>query len=73
MSRQSSCEELDAGDEKPRLGGGEGRLEVLGEPPVAVRPGQRAFDPPSAWQDIEPSRVVRALDDLGGPIINQSY
>jgi len=66
ISYRSSCEELNAGDEKPRLGGGEGGLEVLCEPPIAVQPGQRAFDPPSARQDVEPSCTVGAFDNPQG-------
>ena len=41
---QKFREELDAGN---------GRLEVLGQPPVSIEPGERALDDPSAGQDLE--------------------
>ena len=67
MPYQSPGEELNAGDEEPRLGGGDAGLEVLGEPSIAVQPRQCALDHPAAREDIETSRTSRALDNLQGP------
>ena len=43
-SCEAAREELDAGEEDPGLGGLDGRLEVLGQPPVSIEPGERALD-----------------------------
>lgn len=37
---------------------------VLGETAAPVEPGDGSFDDPASWQDGEPFRHVRALDDL---------
>ena len=52
-SCEAAREELDAGEEDPGLGGLDGRLEVLGQPPFSIEPGERALDDPSAGQELE--------------------
>ena len=64
---EPSRDEADAGDVDPRGGARDGFLEVLGEPPVAVEPGESALDDPAFWQKFEAFDVARALDDFDGP------
>ena len=52
-SCEAAREELDAGEEDPGLGGLDGRLEVHGQPPVSIEPGERVLDDPSAGQELE--------------------
>jgi hypothetical protein len=33
--------------------GGDGSLEILGEAPVSVDPGEEAFDDPATWENRE--------------------
>src|SRR4051794_20044641 len=67
----SSCEaagkELDTGNHQPCFGAGNGRLEVLGEAPVASKPGEGALHHPSAWLGLEGSDTLGSCDDLDGP------
>src|SRR3954447_21573190 len=67
----SSCEaagkELDTGNHQPCFGAGNGRLEVLGEAPVASKPGEGALHHPSAWFRLEGSDTLSSCDDLDGP------
>lgn len=68
----SSCEtvgeELDAGDDDPRLGAGDSGLEVFGETSVSSEPGEGAFDHPSSWLGFESADALGSGDDLDGPL-----
>ncbi len=66
-SCETAREELDAGEEDPGLGGLDGRLEVLGQPPVSIEPGERALDDPSAGQELEARHARGTVDDLQRP------
>ena len=66
-SCEAAREELDAGEEDPGLGGLDGRLEVLGQPPVSIEPGERALDDPSAGQELEALHARGTVDDLQRP------
>ncbi len=66
-SCQPAGQELNAIEEEPCLGAGDGRFEVLGQAPVAVKPGQGTFDHPAARYDFEALRGIGPLDDLQGP------
>ncbi len=66
-SCETAREELDAGEEDPGLGGLDGRLEVLGQPPVSIEPGERALDDPSAGQELEALHARGTVDDLQRP------
>ena len=67
MSCQPPGEALNVGGRELNLVGGDRSLEVFRWPPVAVEASQRALHHPSARQDSEPSRTVRAFVDLQGP------
>ena len=66
-SCEAAREELDAGEEDPGLGGLDGRLEVLCQPPVSIEPGERALDDPSAGQELEALHARGTVDDLQRP------
>lgn len=53
--------------DKPRLGAGDGCLEILGETAVLVEPGEGALDDRSARQEHEAGSGTRALDDFERP------
>lgn len=53
--------------EDPRLGAGEGRLEVLGEPTASSEPGESSLDDASSQQHLEAFGRVGAPDDFDGP------
>ncbi len=57
----SVAEELDAGDQEPRLGAFDGFLEVFGETSVASEPCERPFDDPSSGQQHEALAVSERL------------
>ena len=61
---QSSDEELAGGDEELCLGDIDGGLEVLGEPSVSVQPSERAFDHPTAREELEAFIRTRSFDNL---------
>src|SRR5882724_7437071 len=67
----SSCEtareQADAGDQEPRLGAGDGSLEVLCEPAVAPEPREGPFDHPTTGLCPEGSDALRSRDDLDRP------
>jgi hypothetical protein len=60
-------EQLDAGDEEPRLGAFDGRFEVFGEAAIAIEPGDGALDDPSSRQRLAALGGVGAPDDVEGP------
>jgi hypothetical protein len=41
-------------------------LEILCHAAVAIEPSERSLDNPAAWQQLKPSRVSCAFDDLNG-------
>ena len=45
-------------------------LEVLGEAAVSVEPGQGALYDPATKHDFEVVRLIGALDDLDGPLVD---
>ena len=54
----------DGGGAEEGLGGGDGRLEVLCQPPIAAEPGEEAFDHPAACVDRETGLPLGLADDL---------
>src|SRR5215204_2514513 len=68
VSCESAGEEPDAGDERPRCGALDGVLPVLGETSAAAKPGEGAFDDPSARQHLKSFGRVGSLEDLDGPV-----
>ena len=71
-SCQPAGQELNAGEEEPCLGAGDGCFEVLGQAAVAVEPGQGTFDHPAARYHFEALRGIGPLDDLQGPLTQPS-
>ena len=61
---QPPGEEHDGGGVEEGLGRGDGRFEVLGEPPIAIDPGKEAFDDPPPWQHLEADLVGDLPDDF---------
>lgn len=64
---ESAHEELDAGEEEPGFGAGDGGFGVLGEAAIAIEPSQGALDDPAARQHLEALYGIGSLDDLEGP------
>ena len=56
------------GDQKPRLGTGDGGFPVPRQPTASPEPGEGPFDHPPAWQDFESTNGVGTLDDLDPPV-----
>ena len=50
--------------EDPCLGGFDGFLQILGEPPAAAEPGEGTLDEPAAGQDLEAFCRIGTFDDL---------
>src|SRR6267378_6405921 len=42
--------------------------EILGQPPVAAKPGKGSLDHPAPWQHLKTLGLVRSLDDLERPL-----
>ena len=55
------------GDEDPCGFGCRRSLEVFGEATTPAAPGKRAFDDPTARQELEAFDTMRSLDDLNRP------
>ena len=58
VSGDFPCEQADMGEEEPGGGAGNGGLEILCQPPVAIDPGEEAFDHPASGDDGEADLVV---------------
>jgi hypothetical protein len=56
------------GDENPGRGGGDGRLETLGETTATTEPTEGSLDHPPAQQKHEAFGGAGSFDDLGGPL-----
>src|SRR5437899_12541612 len=65
---ESTGEQLDAGNDDPGLGAGDGRLEVLGEATVASEPCKGALDHPASRLGFERSNGLRSGDDFNRPL-----
>src|SRR5260370_33585224 len=59
-------EQHDGGGVEEGTSGGDGGLEVLGEPPVAADPGEEALDDPAPWLYREPNLIRVLAHDLDG-------
>src|SRR5712675_391488 len=66
-------EEAYAGDHEPRLGAGDGGLEVLGQASVASEPGESAFDHPAFGFGLECPDPFGSGDDLDRPAPERSH
>ena len=55
------------GDEHPHDHGGDGCFRSLWRA-AATEPGERAFDNPSAWQELKAGSVSGPFDDFKGPV-----
>ena len=66
-ARHAPNEKLHGSDVDPSLGARDGGFEILGKAPVAIEPGEGAFDDPAAGKDLEANRVGHALDDFDAP------
>lgn len=68
----SSChspdDDLNVGNVKPCFGTGDGSLEVLGQPAIAIEPCKGPLDHPSPWDDFEALCGVGTLDDFHSPV-----
>ncbi len=73
-SCQPAGQELNAGEEEPCLGAGDGRFEVLGQAPVAVEPGQSTF---GREDSVEPPyrtfRVRRATERHFERVVDEDF
>ncbi len=56
------------GDIDPGDGAGDCCLEVFGETPTAVKPGESSLDHPSSGQHFKPFGGIRPLDDFQRPL-----
>jgi len=68
LSGQSPNEQLHGGDVNPGFGAGDRSLEILGEAAVSIEPSEGSFDDPLTREQLKPSRVSGAFDDLDGPV-----
>ena len=66
--REPACQQLNRSQIKPRLAAGNGRFEILRQPPVATKPAEGSLDHPAPWQYLKTCRLVRSLDDLKRPL-----
>ena len=66
-SCETAREKADAGDQEPRLGAGDGFLEVLGEAAVASEPSKGAFDDPAFGFGLECADPLGPGDNLDCP------
>jgi hypothetical protein len=65
---QSPNKEIYANDINPGCSARERRLEILGQTPVVIEPGQGALDHPAARQRLKAGCGGGALDDLDRPV-----
>ena len=67
MSCQPAQHEADGGEEDEGDGAACEVLEIFGEAPTAIEPGDGALDDPALRQEFE-ARAIAALDDLELPV-----
>jgi hypothetical protein len=67
MSCQPAQHEADGGEEDEGDGAVREVLEILGEAPTAIEPGDGALDDPALGQELE-ARTIAAFDDLELPV-----
>jgi hypothetical protein len=67
MSCQPAQHEADGGEEDEGDGAVREVLEILGEAPTAIEPGDGALDDPALRQELE-ARTIAAFDDLELPV-----
>src|SRR4051794_2853648 len=65
---ESTGEDLDAGNDHPDLGAGDGGLEVLCEATVASEPCKRALHHPASGLGLERSNGLGSSDDFNRPL-----
>ena len=68
MPCETPREDAHVGDEEPGLSGSDGFFPILCEPSTSSEPCERAFDDPSARQNLEALGVIGAFDDLHRPV-----
>ena len=68
MPCEAPREDAHVGDEEPGLSGSDGFFPILCEPSTSSEPCERAFDDPSARQNLEALGVIGAFDDLHRPV-----
>ena len=66
MASEASSEQHDGGGVEEGGRRSDGGLEILGEPSIAVDPGEEALDHPAARQDDEADLIGEFLDDFDG-------
>ena len=67
MSCQPAQHEADGGEEDEGDGAVREVLEILGEAPTAIEPGDGALDDPALRQELE-ARAITAFDDVEFPV-----
>ena len=65
---ESAGEELNAGDDDPGFGAGDGCLEVLCKTAIASEPSKSAFDHPSSGLRLEGPDALGSGDDFNRPL-----
>ena len=66
--REPAGQQLNRSQIKPRFAAGNGRFEILRQPPVATKPAEGSLDHPAPWQYLKTFGLVRSLDDLKRPL-----
>jgi hypothetical protein len=66
--REPTCQQLNRSQIKPRFAAGNGRFEILRQPPVSTKPAEGSLDHPAPWQYLKTFGLVRSLDDLKRPL-----
>src|SRR5438034_1245729 len=61
-------EHANAGKLDPRLGAGDGRLEIFGKAPTTVEPSKRSFNDPAFRLGLEGAETLGPCDDLDCPL-----
>src|SRR6516162_7994810 len=56
--REPACQQLNRSQIKPRFAAGNGRFEILRQPPIAAKPGEGPLDHPAPWQYLKTFGLV---------------
>src|SRR5271170_5655275 len=67
-SSETAREQLDRCKVEPRLAAAHRGFEILGQPAVAIEPGEGSLNHPAPRQDRKAGGSIGALDDLDLPL-----
>ena len=56
--REPACQQLNRSQIKPRFAAGNGRFEILRQPPIAAKPAEGPLDHPAPWQYLKTFGLV---------------